>query len=72
MCVRPAEEVLPELARTIGAGSVYCHGEVTAEEAQVEGAVAKALDKAGAALKVGSSTGSVCNIHDTNCTIWLR
>jgi hypothetical protein len=30
-----------------------CHGEVTAEDAKVEGAVSKALDKAGAALKVG-------------------
>jgi hypothetical protein len=47
-----AEEVLPELARSIGAGSVYCHGEVTAEDAKVEGAVSKALDKAGTALKV--------------------
>jgi hypothetical protein len=33
---------------------VYCHGEVTAEDAKVEGAVSKALDKAGAALKVRS------------------
>ena len=24
----PAEEVLPELARSIGAGAVYCHGKV--------------------------------------------
>ncbi|KAF6260531.1 DNA photolyase [Scenedesmus sp. NREL 46B-D3] len=46
------EDVLPELVRSIGAGSVYCHGEVTAEDAKVEGAVSKALDKAGAALKV--------------------
>ena len=51
----PAEEVLPELARSIGAGSVYCHGEVTAEDATVEGAVSKALDKAGAALKVSGT-----------------
>jgi hypothetical protein len=51
-----AEEVLPELARSIGAGCVYCHGEVTAEDAKVEGAVRKALDKAGAALKVGVNT----------------
>lgn len=48
-----AEEVLPELSRAVGAGAVYCHGEVTVEEANVEAAVKKALDKSGAALKVG-------------------
>lgn len=46
------EDVLPQLARAVGAGSVYCHGEVTAEEVKVETGVARALDKAGAALKV--------------------
>eukprot|EP00878_Enallax_costatus_P001665 GHUV01001818.1.p1 GENE.GHUV01001818.1~~GHUV01001818.1.p1 ORF type:complete len:492 (+),score=141.61 GHUV01001818.1:197-1672(+) len=46
------EVVLPELSRAIGAGAVYCHGEVTAEECAVESDVKKALDKAGAALKV--------------------
>lgn len=53
----PAEDVLPKLARAVGAGSVYCHGEVTAEEASVEAGVAGALDKAGAALKVGGLEG---------------
>lgn len=48
-----AEEVLPQLARSVGAGGVYCHGEVTAEEVKMEAGVARALDKAGAALKVG-------------------
>jgi hypothetical protein len=47
-----AEDVLPQLARSVGAGSVYCYGEVTAEEVKMESAVARALDKAGAALKV--------------------
>lgn len=47
-----AEEVLPKIARAVGAGSVYCHGEVTAEETKVEAAVTRALDKAGATLKV--------------------
>lgn len=57
-CSRPcvvcvsAEDVLPQLARAVGAGGVYCHGEVTAEEVKVEDTVAQALDKAGAALKV--------------------
>eukprot|EP00879_Flechtneria_rotunda_P014808 GHRR01015472.1.p1 GENE.GHRR01015472.1~~GHRR01015472.1.p1 ORF type:complete len:290 (+),score=99.16 GHRR01015472.1:195-1064(+) len=46
------EEVLPELARAVGAGAVYCQGEVTVEEERVEAAVSKALDKTGAALKV--------------------
>lgn len=46
------EVVLPELSRAVGAGAVYCHGEVTVEEAGVETAVKKALDKSGAALKV--------------------
>ena len=44
--------MLPQLARAVGASGVYCHGEVTAEEVQVEDTVARALDKAGAALKV--------------------
>ncbi|WIA12215.1 hypothetical protein OEZ85_012284 [Tetradesmus obliquus] len=57
------EEVLPELARSIGAGAVYCHGEVTAEDAKVEGAVSKALDKAGAALKV-SWGGTLFHMDD--------
>lgn len=29
------EEVLPELARRVGAGAVYCHGEVTYRDLQV-------------------------------------
>jgi deoxyribodipyrimidine photolyase len=49
---RAAEDVLPQLVRSVGAGSVYCYGEVTAEEVKMESAVARALDKAGAALKV--------------------
>jgi hypothetical protein len=36
----------------VGAAGVYCYGEVTAEEGKVEATVAKALDKAGASLKV--------------------
>jgi hypothetical protein len=54
---RPAttpEEVLPKLCRAVGASSVYCQGEVTAEEGAVEQAVACALDKRGAALKVSA------------------
>lgn len=47
-----AEDVLPQLSRSVGAGSVYCYGEVTAEEVKMESAVGRALDKAGAALKV--------------------
>lgn len=54
-----SEEVLAELARAVGAGAVYCHGEVTAEDASVEDAVSKALDRAGAALKVGCNAGQV-------------
>lgn len=53
LCLLAAEDVLPQLARAVGAASVYCHGEVTAEEVKVEAGVARALDKAGAALKVG-------------------
>jgi hypothetical protein len=52
-----AEDVLPQLARAVGAGGVYCHGEVTAEEVKVEDTVAAALDKAGAALKVRRGRG---------------
>jgi len=52
LCLSAPEDVLPQLARAVGAGSVYCHGEVTAEEVKVETGVARALDKAGAALKV--------------------
>lgn len=45
------EEVLPELARQLGAGSVYCHSEVSHEDSQVEAAVRRALDGAGAELR---------------------
>jgi deoxyribodipyrimidine photo-lyase len=45
-----AEEVLPRLAAQVGAGAVYCYGEVTREEQRVEGAVAAALDRQGARL----------------------
>lgn len=47
---RVAEEVLPRLAAQVGAGAVYCYGEVTREEQRVEGAVAAALDRQGARL----------------------
>lgn len=47
-----SEDVLPQLARAVGAGGVYCYGEVTGEEVRMEAAVARALDKAGASLKV--------------------
>eukprot|EP00775_Hariotina_reticulata_P004335 gene4335-4588_t len=46
------EDILPQLVSAVGAGAVYCHGEVTQEEVGVEAAVSRALDKAGAALKV--------------------
>lgn len=44
--------MLPQLARAVGAGGVYCYGEVTGEEVRMEAGVARALDKAGASLKV--------------------
>ncbi len=41
------EAVLPELAAGVGAGAVYCQGEVTAEEEAVEGRVRAALERRG-------------------------
>lgn len=46
------EDVLPEIARHVGAGAVYCHGEVTYEEQKLEASVSRALDREGAALKL--------------------
>lgn len=59
VCWCCAEDVLPQLARAVGAGGVYCYGEVTGEEVQMEAAVARALDKAGASLKVIRVAGKV-------------
>lgn len=41
------EAVLPELAASVGAGAVYCQGEVMAEEEAVEGRVRTALERRG-------------------------
>jgi deoxyribodipyrimidine photolyase len=49
-CGRP-ETVLPALARAVGAGAVYAHAEVSAEELAVERDVARALDGLGAHLR---------------------
>ncbi|KAI8466584.1 MAG: DNA photolyase [Monoraphidium minutum] len=46
------EEVLPQIAAAVGAARAYCQAEATAEERRVEGAVARALDAQGVALKV--------------------
>jgi hypothetical protein len=64
----PAEEILPQLAGVVGAGAVYCHSEVTTEEVGVEAAVASALDKAGAALKVGWA-GTIHVLADLTCHV---
>ena len=45
------EEVLGELVRKIGAGTVYCHSEVTHEEQQVENRVGEAVKAIGAQLR---------------------
>ena len=46
------EEVVAELARKVGASTVYCHSEVTYEEQQVEKRVEEGLKAAGAQLKL--------------------
>ncbi|KAG7672012.1 hypothetical protein Ndes2526B_g07033 [Nannochloris sp. 'desiccata'] len=45
------EEIVAELARCVGASSVYCHSEVTYEEKQVEKRVTESIKSAGAQLK---------------------
>ena len=45
------ERVLPELAATVGARSVYCHRDAAPEEASVERAVAQALKRIGVAMR---------------------
>jgi len=45
------EEVVAELARRVGASTVFCHSEVTYEEQQVEKRVTEAIKSAGAQLK---------------------
>jgi len=45
------EQVLPEMARKLGAKKVYTHGEATVEDMRVEQAVKKALGNAGVKLE---------------------
>ena len=45
------EEIVAELARRVGASTVYCHSEVTYEEQQVERRVYEAVKSTGAQLK---------------------
>ncbi|GIL56691.1 hypothetical protein Vafri_11999 [Volvox africanus] len=45
------EEVVPELAATVGAGAVYCQAEVTEEAMQVEGRVKATLERDGCELR---------------------
>jgi len=45
------ERVLPELAATVGARFVYCHGDAAPEEAAVEHAVAQSLKVIGAGMR---------------------
>jgi hypothetical protein len=46
------EEVLPQLAAAVGATHVYCHGEATVGERRLEAAVAAALRRQAATLRV--------------------
>lgn len=45
------EELLPELARKIGASAIYCHSEVTYEELKVENSVRKAAEACGVKIE---------------------
>lgn len=45
------EQILPEMARKLGAKKVYTHGEATVEDMRVEQAVKKALGNAGVKLE---------------------
>ena len=56
--------MLPHVAAAVGAGAVYCHGEVTAEEQQVERAVAAALDRQGARLMATWGGGTLFHQED--------
>ncbi len=60
------EQVLPQLARELGAGRVYCHGGVAGEELLVEDAVQRRLGRQGAEL-AASWGGTLFHVEDLPC-----